>query len=195
MGAPAVSPSRLRFPPAPPELQAQRRPQPRGEVIWKMPLEAPVRSLGPACGVWWRPLSPPGERAVKLRGGRGAPGAPGLVLGPAGRRRQGRVEEGVIASSTSSAFVPRLPFWCRERKVRARKPSGRKNRSTTCPRMSLAEADPSDPRTLGFYFETWLDPDEFFPVNLSVDTLWHLGLPVTFWGGARAEEKLNFKST
>lgn len=94
----------------------------QGQVMWRNALGGLVGSLGPGAGGGrWRPRSPrPSELAVKLWGGRGAPGAPRLVPG-----RQGGLEEGVTASSTSSAFAPRGA----EGKVRAWKPLGRRNQS------------------------------------------------------------------
>lgn len=72
----------------------------------------------------------PREQELKLRGRRGAPGAPRLVLGRAGRRRQGGVREGVTASPHSRRFCS-APFLLvpTEGKVRACKPSGRRNQA------------------------------------------------------------------
>lgn len=120
-----------------------------------MPLEAPTRSLGPACVRGAVEARFPREQAIKLRGRRGAPGAPRLVLGPAGRRRQGGVREGVTASPTSSAFAPRLSFWCqlRGKCERVNLLEGGISR-TACTPVSRAEADPPDLGTLGFHLDT-----------------------------------------
>lgn len=85
----------------------------------------------------------------------GSPGRARTRPGPgraeeAGRGRQGGVREGVTASPTSSAFVPRLSFWCQLR--------GKCERVNLleggCTPVSRAEADPPDLGTLGFHLDT-----------------------------------------
>lgn len=72
-------------------------------------MEAPTGSRGPACGRGAVEAPFPRKQAIKLRGRRAAPGAPRLVLGPAGRRRQGGVREGVTASPTSAHLLRAFP--------------------------------------------------------------------------------------
>lgn len=153
-----------------------------------MPLEAPAGSVGSARGRGAVEAPFPREQAIKLRDGRGAPGAPRLVLGRAGRRRQGGVREGVTASPASQRLCS-APFLLGpiEGKVRACKPSGRRNQSDSvysgCPEPRLTRP------ISGHWAFTWgLDwiQTSSFPVNLSVATLWYLGLPVTFFGRGRS---------
>lgn len=119
---------------------------------------------------------PLGEGAVKLRGGEGL-GRATASPGPGGRRRrQGGVEEGATASSTSSASVPRVSSRCRWRgKCEPSTLLEEGIDGTACTRVWIPGL-----RALAWSLD-WIQLSPF-PEILSVATLWPLGFPVTFFG-------------
>lgn len=132
----------------------------------RLALWAPARAAG-AGGP-----GPPRRGGSKVERREGSPGRAPTGPGPAGRRRQGGVEEGVTASSTSSAFVRRVSSWCRRRgKCEPVNLPEEGILRTPCPRGWIPAR----------WALPWMQPSPF-PVNLSDATWWLLGLPVTFFG-------------
>lgn len=151
-----------------------------------MPLEAPTGSRGRAGG--GRGPVPPraGDKVERPEGSPGrAPTRPEPGRAEEAGRGEGRCNRQPHFQRICSAPFLLVPI---EGKVRACKPPGRREsvgqHVLQCPEPRLTRP------ISGHWAFTWtLDwiQTSSFPVNLPLITLWHLGLPVTFWEGGGVE--------